>query len=223
MSCCQGACEDKRIKLPDVTLCCISDVDIHQHIQVLRHCMKGIKFADVIFFTSEFILEWADGFKVKQINPIKDTHDWSIFVMHELHKHFKTSHVLTVQADGYVLKPDRWTEDFLKFDYLGCFCQWPRQPLRNGRFVGPGEGCNGGFALRSHELCQATSQLEACWPEDMMICVDHRDKLNLKDIRFPTQRECSRFASAEYYDEYSFGFHGRQAIPQIPAEFKAWH
>jgi len=40
-----------------------------------------------------------------------------------LHKYFKTSHCLIVQADSFVVNSSLWSNDFLKYDYIGGL--WP--------------------------------------------------------------------------------------------------
>ena len=38
----------------------------------------------------------------------------------------RTSHYLSIQADGWVLDASRWTDEFLEYDYIGA--PWPIEP-----------------------------------------------------------------------------------------------
>ena len=58
------------------------------------------------------------------IPEIQSLEDYNKIVFFELPKHLKTSHALMIQYDGYVLSGDRFSENFLSYDYIGA--PWPR-------------------------------------------------------------------------------------------------
>ena len=72
--------------------------------------------------------------------PKLDLQGYSLWCIRELWRHVSTDYVLIVQADGYILNPHLWSDDFL-CDFIGP--PWPRQHSHTFP-VG-----NGGFSIRS--------------------------------------------------------------------------
>lgn len=147
-------------------------------------------------------------------------------------KHIEEDYNLLVQHDGYAVNSQAWTNDFLKFDYIGA-C-W-------GEVVG-----NGGFSLRSKRLYTALNLLNASYdskkypnylfephleghvwlkypgsdekiiPEDNLICRVLRPKLEKTfNITFASVQLADRFSIENKLHSpwigKSFGFHGKQA------------
>lgn len=97
-----------------------------------------------------------------------DIREYSRFVLQDLHTYIETSHVLIVQADGFVLNPGLWNPGWLDYDYVGA--PWP-ETLRVGKYVIPlaNRVGNGGFSLRSRRLLKMTAPID------------------LSTLRFPTR------------------------------------
>jgi hypothetical protein len=64
-------------------------------------------------------------------------------------KFIHTDYALNIQADGFAVNPEKWTEDFLEYDYCGA--PWP-PGLTYGSRVG-----NSGFCLRSRRFMEASA------------------------------------------------------------------
>ncbi len=142
-----------------------------------------------------------------------------------LTKFVETEHCLCVQLDGFVLNPDLWDKDFLRFDYVGA--PWRStvvRPLEPGRNVG-----NGGFSLRSKRFLDASAELRwHCeWEgvdvprkhwgnEDYFLTVLQREHFTKRGIRFAPQEVAARF-SIQSGDQLEpghnlrtvLGFHGK--------------
>lgn len=153
------------LSLPDVTLLCVETRRTALARIAMDRCLGNIEFGDAVMLTSHPCDVGLD-IRVECIDAFIDIDGYSRFMVHDLHRHITTSHVLVVQWDGFVVDATRWREQFLAFDYIGA--PWP-----DGR-VG-----NGGFSLRSRRLLEALADLriEHCHPEDACICIDHRESL----------------------------------------------
>ena len=119
--------------------------------------------------------------------PMDGLEGYSNFCIREMHRHVSTSHALVVQSDGYVVNGDAWTDEFLKYDYIGS-------PWLPSNLVG-----NGGFSLRSLKLleaCYCISKLhsDSPHPEDNFICMRHRRELEAMGIKFAPLELAKRFA-----------------------------
>jgi len=125
--------------LPDVTLVCVDTINYGKAIDAIRKSLEHITPARTILFTD---IDLDDKFDVVKIPTIKSKDEYSEFIIKNLSKYITTSHVLVIQADGYVINGDAWNDEFLQYDYIGA--PWL---YLDGRNVG-----NGGFSLRSRRL-----------------------------------------------------------------------
>lgn len=145
--------------------------------------------------------------------------------------HVDTDFNFIIHADGYAVNPDAWTNDFLKYDYIGA-----RWIMYNRNNVG-----NGGFSLRSRKLYNAMhrkhvegndpidlkydeypyneflaeeQERNRVVPEDTLICRYYRSELEQKyDVKFCPDYLADRFSIEGTWNTpwmgRSLGFHGR--------------
>jgi hypothetical protein len=137
-----------------------------------------------------------------------------------------------VQADGFVISPKSWREDFLHWDYLGA--PWNLStnsyidPFGNQQRVG-----NGGFSLRSHRLLTTPLRQNIVWEvnnnnffkhmnhglysEDGIICIHNRHKYIEDGCKFAPIEVALNFSVEQPVPEFSnqktFGFHKK--IPDL--------
>ena len=209
------------LKLDSVTLLGVDCVDIDRLILAAEICQKEMQFADVKLLTS---IGTSNNPHIVPIKPITSTEEYSKFIISELDKYVETEHVLIIQFDGFILNTDAWSDDFLKYDYIGApwfVADWsvkdfgfPKE-LLGTLVVG-----NGGFSLRSKKFIALSAQMyndgafAVCHPEDVVLAVHHRKKIEKKGIRFAPVELAQQF-SYEAKDEAGnnlwdgqFGFHG---------------
>ena len=204
----------KQLSLPDVTL---FGIDSHDKAGIMR--AAEISCRDIEFGDRNIILD--DLFTKGGDRETRRT-DYSRFMIKELTKHFNTSHVLTIHADGYVLDWSAWDNDWLQYDYIGA-SWW----FKDGKNVG-----NGGFSLRSKKLCdllaESDLQGEHYHPEDSSICRIYRPALETMGIKFAPAEVADKFSIEAYNvpppdNRYngSFGFHGVHVdLSMLPPELQ---
>lgn len=162
------------ISLPDVTLICVDTVQYGEAIYALTKSLEQISPARTIFFTDIVIDAPDDRIEIINIKHLFGTKDYSKWMLKELGKYaITTSHILVIQADGYVLDAEQWTDEFLKYSYIGA--PWLEV---DGHNVG-----NGGFSLREfrlHEMLSEDEHILPIQPEDTGICRIYRNYLELK-------------------------------------------
>ena len=147
-------------RLDNITLLGVDCVDIDRLRLASEICQKDIDFADVKLLTS---LSAKNQSNIIKIEPIKSVEEYSRFIITELEKYVNTSHVLIIQYDGFILNPDAWTDEFLKYDYIGA--PWLVDNWSVEKFDFPKELMgklvvgNGGFSLRSKKFLTTCSQL----------------------------------------------------------------
>ena len=190
--------------LPSVTLVAVTSVALPATVRALEESRRSIGFGQVLWLSDRPMPSGSPaGITWRQIPRIASRQAYSRFMLFDLAEHITTSHVLSVQWDGYVLNPARWSDTFLDYDYIGA--PWPQ--FQDAHRVG-----NGGFSLRSARLLRACRDLprNCAEAEDIAICRTHRAMLEATHgLRFAPEPVASRFAYERIPatgDE--FGFHG---------------
>lgn len=185
--------------------------------------MKDFQFAGVKLLTSLP----SNHPNIVKIDPITTIEAYSKFMVAELDKYVDTPHVLIIQHDGFILNPGAWTDEFLKWDYIGA--PWLGAQWLVDRFDVPKELIgthivgNGGFSLRSKKFTETCARLDRqgaftrYQPEDIMLTVWERARLEREGIRIAPYEVAKQFS---YEDDSvgepngdnrwngQFGFHG---------------
>ena len=157
------------IKLPNVTLISIDTTDnLSGTLKGVYTSMSGINFGAVKIITTKKQIEnnyslVDDGIVLEEpVVDIKNYNDYNHYVIHDLHNHVNTSHCLLVQPDGFVLFPEKWNNEWLKYDYIGAPWAYAEDayidPFGNHHRVG-----NGGFSLRSKKFLEVPTKVEVPW------------------------------------------------------------
>lgn len=146
-----------KIKLPDVTLLVMHANGMPFPLEGLEKSMEHADFGDVLLLTNDESFSHP-SIKNKHIPPIGRStpeNNWfNIFFIKELVNCFDTEFCMTVHPDGYIINPDSWTDEFLKYDYIGAPWNYPGTRFRDVK-NNPAIG-NGGFSLRSKKICEYT-------------------------------------------------------------------
>lgn len=192
------------LDLRNVSLVCVESQNPKLAKFAIDQCLKQANFGECILLSSKNFK--LPGYITQvQIPEINSTRDYSQFMINEVHKYFNLSHVLIIQWDGFVLFSECWTDEFLKYDYIGA--PWARRGI-----VG-----NGGFSLRSKRLCQTIAELSVTetHPEDLVICTVLRNALEKNyGINFAPFEIAKYFAfESGKFDYKTFGFHAIQNFP----------
>lgn len=197
------------ISLPSVTMIVVDTLNYGEAVSAIQKSLKQITPARTIWFTD--IETEVPGVEIIQIPHIYSKKEYSDWMMKELgNQPITTTHILVIQADGYVLDGSCWEDEFMKYDYVGA--PWLEQ---DGYNVG-----NGGMSLRSFHLHKALADdpiIKGIQPEDVGICRIYRDYLVQKyNITFAPDDLAHRF-SYELHEpkQPTFGFHGKFHPPYV--------
>lgn len=205
--------------LENVTLVCVTSVNVQRAIKALQYSVKNIEFKNVLLLTSEECV--LDNIDVIKINPILNTDEYSKFIVYELHKYINTEFALIIQEDGFVVNAEQWDDLFLEYDYIGA--PWPipeddfsfKDSYGNLQRVG-----NGGFSLRSKKLLRLASELGLEWKsyfgfynEDGFFCCHNKHIYEANGCKFAPIDVASKFSFETPVPEnngiLTFGFHGK--------------
>ena len=210
-----------------LTIVSVSDIKIKRTINALIKSNINLKPSKTILFSSKAITlnkkesGIIDLVRIKKISSIQD---YSSFIIYSLYKYIKTSHILIVQWDGFIINPEKWDPNFLKYDYIGApFI--PRENDKNycrdlnGGFYTIG---NGGFSLRSKKLLEAPTKFKlkdnrefTNFNEDGFFSVFHRKFLESKGLIWAPFDIAKKFSiesplSTNELRDLPLGFHGKK-------------
>lgn len=201
------------VKIPTVALVSVACTKVPETVQAMMKCKEQMEFNKIILFTDTELLISPGQFNVVQI-PKLDYKQYNEFVAMKLWEYVDTDYVLLVQNDGYITDASQWTDEFLKWDYIGA--PWPPQT----QYTAQGEEIrvgNGGFSLRSRKLLRAphilgfefTDKGTGFWHEDGFLCVHYRKELEEQGIKFAPVEIAARFSTELTVPETvkSFGKH----------------
>lgn len=223
----------KKRLLNSVTLVTVTSVHIEDTLDALRYCLRGLSFASVKFISDQKPVRLPDEIIFCECEHIDCLESYSRFMMYRLKDYVETSHCLSIQRDGVVLHPKKWSDSFLNFDYIGA--PWPRDkafidPYNKYQRVG-----NGGFSLRSKRFLSAPSQahipfvsVRNDYHEDVMLCVEYRHILEQAGVVFAPIEIARLFSHEMQVPETRkikpFGFHKyrkqNRFYPKFPSRIR---
>lgn len=216
------------LNLPDVTLVCVTSVKIDQNVKALKQSMEGIKYGDVKFISDICPEDLPKN--VKYVKCDKLSYDgFSEYTFLKLWKDIETSHCLLVHHDGFVVRPDIWSDEFLNFDYTAA--PWPYSDTSyitdDGEHVDVG---NGGFCLRTKKMLELPTKLglklehrQGFYNDDGNFCVYHRKTFLENGIKYAPKEIAAKFSTEIIIPELSqesFGFHSFIHHPQFESCLK---
>lgn len=203
------------LSLPQVTLTCVDTRLPRMALDAMIACMKQVQFGEALLFTcpDHGLTDVPDTIRVIELDNIHSIEAYSRLLLKGLGPYLRTTHMLIVQWDGYVIDASMWRDDFLTMDYIGAV--WPQ--YEDAYRVG-----NGGFSLRSRRLLEALTSDDIApeHPEDACIARTNRALLEQRwGIRFADEDMAHAFAfERERKTPSSFGFHGLSNMALVLGE-----
>jgi hypothetical protein len=200
-----------KLDLSNVTAICIDGRPVDPARQanyqtILKYMLSCVTFGKIKMISLEDPM--VDGVEFIQIEPLT-IQEYSQFCINKLHSYVDTEFCLVFQDDGFILNPELWSADFLKYDYIGApwplYIGWPT--------VGSQVG-NGGFSLRSKKLLEFTKNLNCTLNEDVLIAVVYKTEIADAGLTIAPVELATRFAveipmDSTHVPTDTFGFHAK--------------
>lgn len=184
------------LKLPQITLIALTNKDFEGHQRALDKSSEGI--------------EWGAR-KLIWDEDIKSIDDWNYKIIYELHNYIDTEFAMLIHADGYVINPASWKDEFLHYDYIGAPWPLPKDEYSYRTETGEIIRVGNSVSLRSRKLLDLPRQLGLEWKpyygntnEDGFLCVHNRAILRGEGIRF-APIEVAKYFSKEHEIEENKG------------------
>jgi hypothetical protein len=191
-----------KIKLDNVTLCCVTSVDKEAHERSLAYSQRGIEFGAV---------------KLLDLNT-KNIDEWNKAIVYDLGEHIDTDYCLLIHSDGFVVNPTAWNGEWLKYDYIGSPWPLPTDDYSYRDINGVVQRVGNSVSLRSKKLLDLPKKLNMEWKsyygntnEDGYICVNMRHVFEEHGCTFAPFEEALMFGREvslpENEDIQPFVFH----------------
>ncbi|MBE5835578.1 MAG: hypothetical protein E7309_13165 [Butyrivibrio sp.] len=112
-----------KLQLPEVTLVAMTSVNVKETIKAMLYSMKGIDFGDAVLITDKKPFGLPKSIRYSHTSKLDNIDAFNYKMVYELGDHINTDFAMIVHADGYIVHPEMWREEFLDYDYIGS--PWP--------------------------------------------------------------------------------------------------
>ncbi len=113
----------EKLRLPRVTLVAMTSVNIYETVKAMEYSMRGIEFGDAVLITHKRPCYLPKNIRYSHTDILDDIDKFNYKMVYELRDHIRTDFCLIVHADGFVIHPENWSDEFLEYDYIGS--PWP--------------------------------------------------------------------------------------------------
>lgn len=197
------------IDLSMIDLISINCVNPEQSVKALLYSSEKIKFGSIKLFSDIKPSNLPEHFEFVQTEKFThETINW--FALNKLPRYIKNDYMLSIQDDGFILNPHNWTDEFLKYDYIGA--PWPDLEWCKKNRVG-----NGGFVLYSKKFlnyCLGIKE-KTVSHNDVVITNTYYDYFTSNGCKYaPLEIACKfslehKIPECEFDLTKTFGYHGK--------------
>lgn len=184
------------LELPNVTLIALTNQKFEEHKKAIDKSCEKIDFGGVKLIWDE------------KCNSIDE---WNRRIIFDLWKYVDTDYAMLIHADGYIINPHCWDNNWLNYDYIGA--PWPL-PIDDYSYRDP-EGnivrVGNSVSLRSKSLLLAPTFHEFEWKsyygntnEDGYLCVHNKPALEALGLKF-APLEVAKYFSKEHTIQENVG------------------
>lgn len=192
---------NNKIKLPRVTLCAMTSVDVYETVRALEYSMKGIEFGDVVLITHKKPFYLPKTIRYSHTDKLDNIDKFNYKMVYELKDHINTDFALIVHSDGFVIHPENWRDEFLDYDYIGS--PWPLPQNDYAYRDSKGQICRVGnsVSIRSKRLLEYPSRYKLKWEkvfdgfynEDIFLCCYHKNDMEEHGLKWAPFELAVRF------------------------------
>jgi hypothetical protein len=195
-----------KINLKNITLLSYNCVNPIQSVKALLYSAKDIDFAELILVSNQKPEKLPSDITFIE-TKFSTYKEGSLFTYTKLPDIIKTDYYLGIHDDGFVINPHLWTNEFLKYDYIGAPWKWQGRRNRVG---------NGGFVLKSNKFIQLTKNLKFLgYCDDGELTNAYYDYFTANGCKYAPLLLAAKFSlesripECEYNLNNCFGFHGK--------------
>ena len=181
-----------KLQLPNVTLTAVTSVKLYETIKAMEYSMRSIDFGDVVLITDHKPIGLPSRIRYEHCEKIDCIDKFNHFMVYELAPYIRTDFILLVHADGFVIHPEKWQDEFLNYDYIGS--PWPLPENDYAYRDSQGNICRVGnsVSIRSRRLLAYPSEHQLPWVpvddgfynEDIFLCCHSKNQMEADGLSF---------------------------------------
>ncbi|MCR5177578.1 MAG: hypothetical protein K6C95_01190 [Lachnospiraceae bacterium] len=214
----------------------MTSVNVYETVRAMAYSMRDIEFGDAVFISHKRPFYLPRGVRFGKIDRLNDIDAFNHACVYKLQDYVKTDYMLLVHADGFVVHPECWEDEFLKYDYIGS--PWPVGENDAAYTDASGRLCRVGnsVSVRSKRLLEYPSKHDLPWErdregfynEDTFLCVRHRAEMESEGLKWAPFEMALRFGREKPLPENegldTFIFHKwwgeNEKYPQFRSPYK---
>ena len=228
--------KDKKLKLPRLTLVAMTSVNMYETVRAMCYSMRDIEFGDAVLITDKKPWYLPKSIRYSHTSKLDSIDAFNYKMVYELKDHIKTDFCLVVHADGFVIHPELWRDEFLEYDYIGSPWPLPTNDYAYRDSKGEISRVGNSVSIRSKRLLDYPSAHNVPWHkvqddqynEDIFLCCDHKNEMEAAGLKWAPIEVAVKFAREHALPENKgiepFAFHkwrGENALyPRFISPFK---
>lgn len=151
------------IQLPNITLLAVATQSVESTVKALEYSCREITFGKVKLVSPYRPQNLPDYIEHEYINPFATIDDWNYHIAYNLWTHFDTEFCFLAHADGFIVNPQSWKEEFLQYDYIGSPWSYECALAIQGGRDQPLSRVGNSVSIRSHRLCKLPVDAKIEW------------------------------------------------------------
>ncbi len=208
-----------KLQLPDVTLAAMTSVNLYETVRAMRYSMRGIDFGDAVLITDRKPWFLPRSIRWSRTDKLDSIDKFNYKMVYELKDHIRTDYVLIVHADGFVIHPEKWDDEFLQYDYIGAPWPLPDNDYLYRDSKGNLSRVGNSVSIRSMQLLRYPAEHHLPWVpvydgfynEDIYLCCYEKNKMEEAGLKWAPLETAVRFGRehpiAENQGVTPFAFH----------------
>ena len=207
------------LKLPKVTVVAMTSVNIYETVKAMKYSMRDIEFGDAVLITDKKPWYLPKSIRYSHTSKLDSIDAFNYKMVYELKDHIKTDYCLVVHADGFVIHPELWRDDFLDYDYIGSPWPLPTNDYAYRDSNGEISRVGNSVSIRSMKLLKYPSEHNLKWEkvyddvynEDVFLCCTHKNEMERDGLKWAPIEVAVHFAREHALPENKgiepFAFH----------------
>ena len=179
----------------------MTSVNIYETLRAMKYSMKAIDFGDAVLITDKKPLFLPRGIRYSHTDKLDNIDKFNYKMVYELKDHINTEFCLVVHADGFVIHPENWSDEFLDYDYIGAPWPLPENDYLYRDSKGEISRVGNSVSIRSKRLLEYPSVHDLEWVkvydgfynEDIFLCCHAKNEMEEHGLKWAPLDVAVRF------------------------------
>lgn len=171
-----------RLQLPNVTLIAMTSVNVKTTVEAMKYSMRDIDFGEAVLVTHRKPFGLPKKIRYRHTDKLTNIDHFNYKTVYELGDYVNKDYALLVHADGFVVNPGSWRDEFLDYDYIGSPWPEPENDIMYRDIHGNICRVGNSVSIRSKRLMEFPKKSHMEWKpgkdgdynEDVFICCEMR-------------------------------------------------